>query len=125
MSLWTNKERRSFWDDSEDFAHNPSGGPIKQWGMGIGFASWPAGYGVLSLARGHCTFFGHGRATLTLTGKPGAALAIAYLAIGLFLHFHYFWGISEKLWPRALPLKIISLLIFIPAFFYAMAGALK
>lgn len=57
---------------------------------------------------------------MLLTGEAGVCLAIAFIAIGGFLHFHYFWGLSDRLWRFSKPLKVGSLLVAFPTFVYAL-----
>ena len=55
-----------------------------------------------------------------LTSEAGFWLAVAYIAAGAFLHFHYFWGLSERLWRFSQIAKILSLLVFLLSLFYAL-----
>lgn len=119
-SLWTRKTRRTAFDDAEDLAYGPSGGRTKQWLAGAFLASLPMVYGILCLQRGHTTLFGSRGTDQTLVGSAGISLAIAYVSVGTFLHFHYFWGLSDRLWRFSQALKIASLLVFLPSFFYAL-----
>lgn len=112
--------RRTWGDDSEDLAHGPSGGPVKQWLAGIAFPLVPIIYGIHCLQRGYTTMFGNRGGSEELTGNPGIALAIAYIAIGAFFHFHFFWGLSDRLWTFSQALKLVSLMVFLPAIGYAL-----
>lgn len=103
----------------DDLAHIPSGGPAKKWFVGFMIAAMPVIYGIYCIYRGHATLFGTRRSHETLTGEAGLSLAIAYISLGAFLHFQYFWGLSDRLWRYSQRLKLISLLIFLPAFIYA------
>jgi hypothetical protein len=90
-----------------------------QWFGGVFLAGIPLVYGVLCLLRGATAVFGRGGSS-TFTGEAGVALAIAYLAIGAFLHFHFFWGLSDRLWRGSQPAKVASLLVFLPALAYGL-----
>jgi hypothetical protein len=46
--------------------------------------------------------------------------AVPYVAAGAFLHFHYFWGLNERLRRFSHITKILSLLVFLPSLFYAL-----
>lgn len=105
---------------SEDLAYGPSGGRSKQWIAGVLLASLPMVYGILCLQRGHTALFGSRGTDQTLVGSAGISLAIAYISAGAFLHFHYFWGLSDRLWRFSQALKVASLLVFLPSFFYAL-----
>jgi hypothetical protein len=76
-------------------------------------------YGIVCIQSGNTTFFGS-RASAKLTSEAGFWLAVAYVAAGAFLHFHYFWGLSERLWRFSQITKILSLLVFLPSLFYAL-----
>jgi hypothetical protein len=92
---------------------------LKQWLAAVLMAGWPIGCGVLSLSRGK-TLLMIRSFNEVLTGDAATSLAIAYLAIGCFIHFHYFWGLSDVLWPYSQTLKLVPLVIAAPAFIYAL-----
>jgi hypothetical protein len=119
-TIWTRKEDRTCVDDAEDLAYGPSGGRAKQWLAGVILASLPIIYGVVCIRRGHTTLFGRRGSDLDLSRDAALSLAISYIAIGAFLHFHYFWGLSEHLWRFSQAGKVVSVLIFLPSFLYAL-----
>ena len=55
-----------------------------------------------------------------MKGDAGFWLAASYIAIGAFMHFHYFWGLSERLWRFSQFAKVSALLVFLPCFLYAL-----
>lgn len=118
-SIWTRKTHRTAFDDAEDLAYGPSGGRVKQWLAGMILASLPVIYGIHCIQRGHTTLLGNHGSSEELAGTAGISLAVAYIAIGAFLHFHYFWGLSDRLWRFSQALKVASLLVCLPAFCYA------
>ena len=69
-----------------------------KWLAGVILAAVPIIYGIICIQRGHATLFGRRAASLDVSGKAGFWLAASYIAVGSFLHFHYFWGLSERLW---------------------------
>jgi len=89
------------------------------WLLGAGLALIPLCYGVRCLFTGHAYFFGS-RAHLDLVGPAAVALAIAYIAVGVFIHAHYFWGLHPKLLPFSNILKTLAALVFIGSFFYTL-----
>lgn len=97
------------------YAYGPSGGRLKMWMAGVGVALIPIVYGIRCLAQGEARLFGRG-ANLDLTGHPAVALSIAYLAVGAFIHFHYFWGLHPRLYPFSLLLKLLAVLVFLGGF---------
>jgi hypothetical protein len=119
-SIWTRRTHRTAFADAEDLAYGPSGGRAKQWIAGAILASLPIIYGIHCIQRGHTTLFGSRGSSENLVGSAGISLAIAYISIGAFLHFHYFWGLSDRLWRFSQALKVSSFLVFLPAFFYAL-----
>lgn len=106
-------------EDAAAFASPPHGGPLTRWIVGGLVAGVPMIYGVACLWRGHTTLFGRGSGA-NLTGESGLWLAIAYIALGAFLHFHYWWGLSPRLRRFSYAGKLVSLLVFVPSFFYAV-----
>jgi hypothetical protein len=123
-SIWTRKTHRTFLDDADDLAYVPSGGPMKRWIAGFIIASLPIIYGIHCIQRGDATLFGSRGNTLKLVGDAGLSLAIAYISIGGFLHFHYFWRLSDRLWRFSQALKVLSLIVFLLSFLYALYLAL-
>ena len=119
-SIWTRREQRTCFDDAEDLAEGPSGGRVSQWLAGVILAAVLITYGIICIHRGHATLFGSRVANLDVTGKAGFWLAVSYIAVGSFLHFHYFWGLSERLWRFSQAGKFASVLVFLPSFLYAL-----
>lgn len=119
MGFWTNRNYRTGFDDAEDLACSPTGGPIKMWLMGVGVALIPLIYGVHCLFSGHAILFGH-QGDMDVTGPAATALAIAYIAVGVFIHAHWFWGLLPKLTLISYLLKYTAVLVFIGSFGYAI-----
>ena len=119
MGLLDRDNHRTVVCDAEDFAYHPSGGPVKQWTAGCVLAAVPVFYGLFCLNRGYTTVFGKGGST-EATGEAGFWFAIAYIALGAFLHFHYFWGLSSRLWPYSQPLNVLSLMTLLPSLVYSL-----
>ncbi len=120
MGFWTNKDHRTALDDAEDLAHAPSGGRVKMWLLGVGLALVPLGYGVHGLLTGHARFFGRRGSHLDLDGSAAVALAIAYIAVGVFIHAHWFLGLHSKLEPLSYLLKVLAVLVFLGGFGYTI-----
>jgi hypothetical protein len=119
MGFWTNKEHRTAFDDAEDLAYPPTGGRGKMLFLGIILALVPAGYGIYCLRTGHALMFGQ-NADLDVTGSAAVALAIAYMAVGIFIHAHWFWGLRPKGESLSYLLKIFAVLLFLGSFGYAI-----
>jgi hypothetical protein len=117
MNLW--KQYPLDRPGSSDLAYAPAGGPAKQWLAGAFLAAIPVIYGILCMLDGHATFFGRDQ-IVDFTGAAAFWLAMAYIGIGAFIHFHFFWGLSERLWRFSQVGKGVALLVFLPSFFYAI-----
>ena len=113
MSVWTTNRHQSTADAAESLSYSPSGGRVKMWLLGAGMALVPIGYGVRCLQTGHATFFGSRGSHLNLDGSAAVALAVAYIAVGVFIHAHWFWGLHPKLEPLSPILKVLAVLVFL------------
>ncbi len=105
--------------DLESLADTPSGGRVKMWLVGAVIALIPFVYGLRCLVRGSAWFPGRYGYGLTLTGWGAASMAIAYMCIGAFIHFHYFWGIHPRLQDWSYPLKVAAGFVFVVSLGYA------
>jgi hypothetical protein len=123
--MWTNKEHRTVADDADDFGHGPSGGPLKMWLAGMGVAGPIVAYGIACVISGEATLLSRQNSNLHVTGEAATMLGIAYTALGLFIHFHYFWGLHRRLWRYSQALKVASLIVFLPCFLYGIFLALN
>lgn len=119
MSFWLRNPYEETTNDIDDFSNLPSGGPIKMWLLGVGLSLIPFIYGIRCFRKGEARLFGRDD-DLDLTGTSAISLAIAYLALGLFIHAHWFWGLHPRLYPFSPCLKGIALVVFVVSFFYTM-----
>ncbi|MEK7951615.1 hypothetical protein [Luteolibacter soli] len=119
-SIWMRDPRGEASGDMLDLAYAPSGGRGKQWLAGVVLAAVPVIYGICSIQRGWTTMFGSRGMDERISGDAGFWLAVAYIAIGAFCHFHWFWGLSERLWRFSEGMKVAALLVFLPAFGWGM-----
>ena len=106
-------------DSIEDLAHPPLGGRVSRWFGGVLIPACILLYGLVCIRRGSTSMLGRG-ASLELHHEPAFWMAVAYIAIGGFLHFHFFWGSSERLLRFSHPLKVLSLLVFVSSFVYSL-----
>ena len=90
------------------------------WLLGVGVALLPFGYGLRGLFTKHTVFIGERGTNLQLNGTDAIALSIAYIAVGVFIHAHWFWGLHPKLEPFSPLLKLLGVLVFLGAFCYTM-----
>lgn len=125
MGFWTNKDLRTGFDEAEDLAYSPSGGPVKMWLLGVGLALFPIGYGIKCILAGQATLWGRYNSQLDVTGSSAVALATAYIAVGVFIHAHWFWGLLPKFEIVSYILKFLAALVFIACLgyvFYAIVA---
>jgi hypothetical protein len=120
MGLWTNNPLRHTTDAAESLAHAPAGGQLKMWLVGVGLALIPIGYGIHCLLTGHAVLPGRHGSRLDTYGSTATALALAYISLGAFLHFHYFWGLHAHLFVVSQLLKLLSVMVFLASLGYAL-----
>lgn len=125
MSFWTRNPYKNDAKVAESLAHAPSGGRLKMWLLGVGLALIPIYYGIRCMQAGRTTFFGTRGARLELTGSEAMAMAIAYIAVGLFIHAHWFWGLHPKFGALSPILKVLATLVFLGGLGYAASKILK
>lgn len=111
-TLWTRNLNEIPVEFVEESGDSPSGSRSQMWLLGMGLALLPFGYGVYCLFTGRAVLIGRGN-QLELTGSTAVALAIAYMAGGLFIHAHWFWGLHPRLAPFSPILKAVAALIFL------------
>ena len=119
MSFWTRNPYEIDVKVAEDLSYSPSGGRLKMWLLGVGLALFPIGYGIRCLHTGHTTFWGRRGENLDLTGSAAVAMAIAYIAAGVFIHAHWFWGLHPKLEAWSPVLKVLTVLVFLGGLGYS------
>ena len=106
-------------DTIEDLAYSPEGGRVKKWLAGVIVAALPILVGVVGIKSGHTILIGK-QVTADLSGFTAFWMSVAYIAVGAFLHFHFFWGLSQRLWRFSEGAKILAMLVFLPSFIYAI-----
>jgi len=120
MGFWTNKRHRTAFDDAEDLAYASTGGRIRMWLLGVGLPLIPLGYGMCCLLTGQARFFGRNRMHLDLDVSAAITLAIAYIAVGVFIHADWFWGLHPRLEPLSYLLKLLAVLVFLASSGYTI-----
>ena len=118
MSFWTRNPYETDAKVAESLSESPSGGRLKLWLLGAGLALVPIYYGIHCLQTGHATLFGSRGGRLDLTGSAAVSMAITYLAVGVFIHAHWFWGLHPKLEPLSPILKVLAVLVFLGSLGY-------
>ncbi|MDB6138981.1 MAG: hypothetical protein JWO94_2053 [Verrucomicrobiaceae bacterium] len=97
---------------------SPSRGRVTQWTGGLGVALFFHHLRLAGPAQ-HATLIGR-NGSIELGGDAATALACAYVALGAFCHFHWFWGLHARLWEHAQTLKTLALLVFLPCFLFTL-----
>ena len=120
MSFWSRNPHEVDTKVAESLAYSPSGGRLKMWLLGVGLALIPSYYGISCLQTGRATLFGSRGMHLDLTGSSAVAMSIAYIAVGVFIHAHWFWGLHPKLAPWSPILKILAVLVFLGGLGYTV-----
>ena len=90
------------------------------WLLGFCLALIPICYGVNCLFAHEATLFGRRGSRLEFHGTPADTLAVAYIAVGLFIHAHWFWGLHPRLQAFSYFGKVLSVLVFLPCFGYTI-----
>ena len=86
---------------------------------GVGLALVPVSYGVYSLISGHAILPGYvgdvPGPDLDVYGPAANALAVAYIALGVLMHLHWFWGSHPRLHLVREVMECLALAVFIAA----------
>jgi hypothetical protein len=125
MSFWTRNPYENDAKVAENLSHAPSGGRLKMWLLGVGLALIPIYCGIRCLQSGHATFFGSRGARLELSGPEAMTMAIAYIAVGVFIHAHWFWGLHPRLAALSPILKSLAALVFLGGLGYTASKIIE
>src|SRR5438105_4300649 len=98
---------------------------IEVWLGGVGLALVPVIYGIHCLVTGHAVLPGRGRGQLDVCGSAAVALAIAYIAVGVLGHLHWFWGAYRRLAGFGAALEVIALIVFVMSLSFAICKILS
>ncbi len=96
----------------------PSSGRREKWIGGIGVALIPIIYGIYCLYTGHSHVPRRHHGFVDLQGGDAVAAAIAWIALGAFMHFKYFWGRHPRLGAWSGRLESAAMLVFIAGWIY-------
>ncbi len=95
----------------DDFEDQPTQSVFHQWVLGATLPACFLSYGIRTVLTGQATYTHY--ASIELRGIDAVAYGVSMIAIGVFLHFHYFWGnIFNQAWWAVLG-KILSAAVFI------------
>jgi hypothetical protein len=86
----------------------PDGSRWTKWLIGVALAALPFALGVFALI-----------------GGRRMGMAVFWLSLGMFVHFHYFWGLSKRLGPYSQLAKSVAAIplmcTIVYGVFYALA----
>ena len=95
-----------------------------QLAKGLGLALVPIIYGVVCIRRGSTLLYlaehSVDQDTIEFLGSEGFWLAVAYIALGVAVHFHFFWGYDDRLWRYADYGENLATVVCVGSFFYAL-----
>jgi hypothetical protein len=97
--------------DFEDLAYPPEGGPSKKWFMGYVVPLCVVGYVVYAVRQGEIIV--PSKNAKSATGPTLPFVAIGYISTAFFMHFHWGWGLSLRLWHLSHYGKIASLVLLL------------
>lgn len=90
----------------------PSGGRVWHFALGAVLPIAITWFALNCIAR-VSTPFPHRRGIEHLSGVSAISLAVAYLALGAFLHFHFLWGSIRRLSVYSQLGRSLSFVVFV------------
>lgn len=119
MKFWIASENRSPGNLVRELGNPPKAGLGEMWLGGVLLAALLVIVGAGILLKGSATLRSSlARGEVPLTGTAAIAFAVAFIAAGAFLHFHFFWGMSRSRQALSRGGKIVSLLTITTCFGY-------
>lgn len=112
MSILNRSVQKSNVDLVDSLSGTASGSAFFRISGGVVAAIVVGTFGLRACITRHATLPGSRGAKLVLSGPAAVSFGIALLAAGLFLHVHFVWTTSERLYPWADMGKGISLAVF-------------
>jgi hypothetical protein len=125
MSRWKRSVGEEYIDFADDLTGYPPQSTWAKWVGGVVLPLLPLWVAINCWVTQKGFFpgfsgrrFGHGFSRYDLTGTQAIILGFLLLGIAAFIHFHYFWGNSRKLWTFMEFGKIISGLLAVGCILY-------
>ena len=96
-------------NDIEDLAYPPSGGRGKMIAFGIILPLVIAWFSARAWIDQEAIWFGNRSSDMTIKGDAARSMAVTYLAVALFAHFRWFWGLlpSYRIFTVGIVLSMI------------------
>lgn len=109
--------------DFEDLAYPPHGERLKLILLGVLIPGLIAYFAIDAWAEQQAYWPGGrgGGRGMTVRGEAAQALAVAYLSIGAFLHFRWFWGMLQADQTFRIG-SVCSMLTFLAALLWAVSA---
>jgi hypothetical protein len=104
---------------------HPVGGPAQVWLIGVGLASLLIYFG-LDCALSARAVLGTTMFHREVQGLPAVSYGIGWIAVGMFIHFHYFWtrcGSLRRYSRRAKFVSVVIASVNLTIAFYTAMGA--
>jgi hypothetical protein len=118
MAFWNRRVGDKFVEMSTALSGDPPQSGWAKWAGGAVLPLLPL-WGAMTCWVTQKGFFpGYKGSHFDLTGMQAIILGFLLFGIASFIHFHYFWGNSRKLWPFMEFGKIISGLLAVGCIFY-------
>ena len=93
FTVWNESPGRP--DGDVDWSYPPEGvGPVRMWLLGVLLPLVIGCFSVRDWITGEATWFGTRGNDLAVHGQAARGLAVAYLGLGLFCHFRWWWGVK-------------------------------
>jgi hypothetical protein len=118
MALWKRSVGEEYIDMADDLTGYPPQSGYAKWVGGAVLPLLPLWVAINCWVTQKGFVPGYRGSRYDLTGTQAIILGFLLLGIAAFLHFHYFWGNSRKLWTFMEFGKIISGLLAVGCILY-------
>lgn len=107
---WNENPHRHTLGDIENLAYPPSGGRLKLIALGVLLPTTIASYAVRAWILEEAIWFGQDGSSMDLTGEAARSLAFCYVAVAMFCHFRWFWGLvpSYRIFSIGIVLSMLT-----------------
>jgi hypothetical protein len=105
--------RQSNWDVEDSLSGTASGSLFSRIAGGMAGPVVVGFMGARACITRHAVLPGRGGASMELLGPAAMGLGVGLLGLSLFLHFHFIWTPSERLYRWAEGGKAASLIVFV------------
>lgn len=89
---------------------------MDRWLVGVGVALALVSYGVYCIIHNHTILLQDSDATIDVRGSAAIALSVSYIAVGVFVHGHWFWESHPRFSFLSDLLKLLAVITFLISF---------